>query len=196
MSSCRYAKSRSDTQLRGATATSSSLASDCEPELFLNTTDSTGQISPCGLVAWSFFNDSFSVCSLLSLASWSCPRHRVQGRCNPSRQTLRAGLSCSPHPCALHAFVADIDENGIQAIPSGEHLVQVTVLNARPRGFQVDVQMGTTAPATALTIDETGIAWQSDIKKKFGDQQVANFNDVPALRGGGTVTGDGRNSNM
>ena len=41
--------------------TASSLASNCEPELYLDYTNSSGEINPCGLVAWSFFNDSFSV---------------------------------------------------------------------------------------------------------------------------------------
>ena len=41
--------------------TASSLASNCEPELYLKYSDSSGEINPCGLVAWSFFNDSFSV---------------------------------------------------------------------------------------------------------------------------------------
>ena len=75
-------------------------------------------------------------------------------------------------------------------------LIETLVLTLRPHGCQVDVQASTTAPVTALTIDETGIAWQSDVKKKFGDQQVANFNDVPAVRGGGTVTGDGLHSTI
>jgi len=75
-------------------------------------------------------------------------------------------------------------------------LIETLVLTLRPHGCQVDVQASTTAPVTALTIDETGIAWQSDVKKKFGDQQVANFNDVPAVRGGGTVTGDGHHSTI
>ena len=71
---CRYAKSRSDAQLRGAAATSSSLASDCEPELYLNVANSTGQINPCGLVAWSFFNDSFAVYTA-HLETWAAPLH-------------------------------------------------------------------------------------------------------------------------
>ena len=58
---CRYAKSRDDAQLRGASVTASSLASNCEQELYLDYRNSSGEINPCGLVAWSFFNDSFSV---------------------------------------------------------------------------------------------------------------------------------------
>ena len=75
-------------------------------------------------------------------------------------------------------------------------LIKITMLSPRPHDRQVDVQASTTSPATALAIDETGIAWQSDIKKKFGDQQVANFNVVPAVRGGGTVTGDDNHSTI
>lgn len=56
----RYVKSRSDAQLRGAKATATSLA-DCQPELYANPANSTGDIDPCGLAAWSYFNDTFSV---------------------------------------------------------------------------------------------------------------------------------------
>lgn len=62
--------------------------------------------------------------------------------------------------------------------------------SGRPCDWQVDVQMSTAEPATSLTIDEKGIAWKSDVSKKFGDQHVPNFNVNPATRGGGTVTGD------
>ena len=64
------------------------------------------------------------------------------------------------------------------------------VIVCGPCACQVDVQTSTAGPATSVMIDETGIAWKSDIRKKYGDQQVANFNVVPATRGGGTVTGE------
>ena len=57
------------------------------------------------------------------------------------------------------------------------------------RSPQVDVQTSTTGPARSLTIDEKGIAWKSDVSKKFGDQKIANFNVNPSARGGGTATG-------
>jgi len=50
----RYVKSRSDTQLRGKA--SESATETCEPEAVT----SNGQpIVPCGLVAWSLFNDTY-----------------------------------------------------------------------------------------------------------------------------------------
>ncbi|KAH8511468.1 hypothetical protein Peur_053108 [Populus x canadensis] len=50
----RYVKSRSDTQLRGKA--SESATDTCEPEAVT----SNGQpIVPCGLVAWSLFNDTY-----------------------------------------------------------------------------------------------------------------------------------------
>jgi hypothetical protein len=50
----RYVKSRSDTQLRGKA--SESATETCKPEAVT----SNGQpIVPCGLVAWSLFNDTY-----------------------------------------------------------------------------------------------------------------------------------------
>ena len=50
----RYVKSRSDAQLRDNK--SASETSDCKPEDMIN-----GQpIIPCGLIAWSLFNDTYN----------------------------------------------------------------------------------------------------------------------------------------
>eukprot|EP00741_Cyanophora_paradoxa_P008740 tig00000140_g8462.t1 len=70
----RYVKSRSDVQLRGETP--SSLA-DCEPMVDLSASSIAAMaekakgksckddpqycLNPCGLIAWSFFNDTFTV---------------------------------------------------------------------------------------------------------------------------------------
>lgn len=42
-----------------------------------------------------------------------------------------------------------------------------------------------------IPVDETGIAWESDMKDKFGSQSAENFNtqEDAAQRGGGTITG-------
>lgn len=50
----RYVKSRNDQQLRGDTVTS---LDSCKP---LATTAAGDQIVPCGLIAWSLFNDTFA----------------------------------------------------------------------------------------------------------------------------------------
>ncbi len=44
---------------------------------------------------------------------------------------------------------------------------------------------------TAVAVDETGIAWASDIKHKFGSQGAQNFNlqEDAAHRGGDTIAG-------
>ena len=55
----RYVKSRDDAQLRGETRIGSQLTA-CEPERYLGG-DSLKLIDPCGLVAWSTFNDTFQV---------------------------------------------------------------------------------------------------------------------------------------
>ena len=56
----RYVKSRSDAQLRGDVASSSSLLG-CQPVEYSDQLNGTGVITPCGLIAWSFFNDTYSV---------------------------------------------------------------------------------------------------------------------------------------
>eukprot|EP00668_Euglena_longa_P041490 GGOE01054627.1.p1 GENE.GGOE01054627.1~~GGOE01054627.1.p1 ORF type:complete len:394 (+),score=118.66 GGOE01054627.1:41-1183(+) len=64
----RYAKSRSDTQLSGSSVDYGSI-SDCEPVRYPGELQSTGSAgsgisnlyAPCGLIAWSMFNDSFTV---------------------------------------------------------------------------------------------------------------------------------------
>ena len=50
-------KSRSDAQLRDAGQAPSALGA-CEPQLFQGGNQSL-VIEPCGLVAWSLFNDTF-----------------------------------------------------------------------------------------------------------------------------------------
>lgn len=45
---------------------------------------------------------------------------------------------------------------------------------------------------TPVAVDESGIAWESDIKDKFGSQDAENFNtqEDAAHRGGSTITGE------
>ena len=59
-SACRFVKSRSDPQLQGQIATLSSLK-NCEPELYQDSHNESLRIDPCGLIAWSFFNDTYQV---------------------------------------------------------------------------------------------------------------------------------------
>ena len=54
-----YMTSRSDVQLAGQSIDASYLSS-CSPELYQNG-NSAQQITPCGLVAWSLFNDTYAV---------------------------------------------------------------------------------------------------------------------------------------
>ncbi|GAQ86879.1 ligand-effect modulator 3 [Klebsormidium nitens] len=56
----RYVKSRSDTQLRGDNPSQSSIDSSCKPEAFLRGNTSF-EINPCGLIAWSYFNDTYAM---------------------------------------------------------------------------------------------------------------------------------------
>eukprot|EP00775_Hariotina_reticulata_P005708 gene5708-5948_t len=55
----RYVKSRSDVQLAGRNASAADLSA-CNPQLLFQ--DNPNQvINPCGLIAWSNFNDSYSI---------------------------------------------------------------------------------------------------------------------------------------
>eukprot|EP01090_Pellita_catalonica_P016200 TRINITY_DN4579_c0_g1_i1.p1 TRINITY_DN4579_c0_g1~~TRINITY_DN4579_c0_g1_i1.p1 ORF type:complete len:341 (-),score=54.01 TRINITY_DN4579_c0_g1_i1:204-1226(-) len=58
----RYVKSRSDAQLRGEDISSTGDLDDCSPVI---TKDDTGDdadiLLPCGLIAWSVFNDTFQL---------------------------------------------------------------------------------------------------------------------------------------
>mmetsp|Transcript_28523 Transcript_28523/g.93204 ORF Transcript_28523/g.93204 Transcript_28523/m.93204 type:complete len:337 (-) Transcript_28523:65-1075(-) len=56
----RYVRSRSDAQLRGDVEPSIDLLEDCKPKLYTPDADEA-IINPCGLVAWSYFNDSYAV---------------------------------------------------------------------------------------------------------------------------------------
>lgn len=67
----RYVKSRSDTQMRGddpnkggvlsSLGMGSSTLKDCEPQKELQVEgQAPGTVSPCGLIAWSYFNDTYS----------------------------------------------------------------------------------------------------------------------------------------
>jgi hypothetical protein len=42
---------------------------------------------------------------------------------------------------------------------------------------------------TEMSVDDSRIAWPSDINYKFVDAVPTNFNTEPALRGGGTLNG-------
>ncbi|KAA0171852.1 hypothetical protein FNF28_00487 [Cafeteria roenbergensis] len=60
----RYVKSRSDSQLRGEILSASSLSSDCDPLIYGDIPNSKGELRvlhPCGLIANSYFNDTFAL---------------------------------------------------------------------------------------------------------------------------------------
>jgi len=56
----RYVQSRNDYQLRGITESSYSSLSSCTPLISVNNSQNSQDLYlPCGLIAWSMFNDSF-----------------------------------------------------------------------------------------------------------------------------------------
>ncbi len=74
----RYVRSRSDAQLAGKTRDPSI---KCQPEQYVGEGQSR-PINPCGLIAWSLFNDSFAA--------------TVAGASGPSR-TLPLDVRARPH---------------------------------------------------------------------------------------------------
>jgi len=56
----RYVKSRSDMQLRGLDPEMSLLDTSCQHRVSINGTEES-IINPCGLIAWSVFNDSYEL---------------------------------------------------------------------------------------------------------------------------------------
>jgi len=78
----RYVRSRSDAQLRGGDPAPGALAS-CDPQLFQGGNASL-VIEPCGLVAWSLFNDTFQARPRLlpSACPWAvCSMDHCYGTC-------------------------------------------------------------------------------------------------------------------
>eukprot|EP01116_Phalansterium_solitarium_P019763 TRINITY_DN5639_c0_g1_i4.p1 TRINITY_DN5639_c0_g1~~TRINITY_DN5639_c0_g1_i4.p1 ORF type:complete len:315 (+),score=117.36 TRINITY_DN5639_c0_g1_i4:143-1087(+) len=60
----RYVKSRNDQQLRGLQVKDFNSLQDCDPRRSVNNDHNTDPASfylPCGLIAWSMFNDTFAV---------------------------------------------------------------------------------------------------------------------------------------
>jgi len=58
----RYVKSRNDAQLRGDVVSKYSALEDCDPLKSLdNSQDPQNFYLPCGLIAWSMFNDTFGL---------------------------------------------------------------------------------------------------------------------------------------
>jgi hypothetical protein len=93
----RYVRSRSDVQLAGKNASATDLAA-CNPQLNYGGNTSM-MINPCGLVAWSNFNDSYSL-----------SRVAADGRetvsCLSCLATAVAGSACRKAISSMHAYVA------------------------------------------------------------------------------------------
>jgi hypothetical protein len=61
--------------------------------------------------------------------------------------------------------------------------------NAQPgescRRCGIQVSIG----SAAVPVDDANIAWRTDVVNMFADVPAANFNSLPDLRGGGTISG-------
>eukprot|EP00884_Botryococcus_braunii_P008318 jgi/Botrbrau1/17488/Bobra.0054s0071.2 len=103
----RYVRSRDDSQNGGNTGTP---ASQCDPQQYIrgqqnSSLPNDGGIVPCGLIAWSFFNDTFAV-SLQrgdtgtalpvvvddSNIAWPYDANHLYGAVQPENYNVEAGL--------------------------------------------------------------------------------------------------------
>jgi len=90
----RYVRSRNDKQMGSVTSTTA--GSSCAPEQYVNGSGNgalpaDGNIDPCGLIAWSFFNDTYSLTRASGSAvnvdetdlAWSFDRNHLYGAVTP-----------------------------------------------------------------------------------------------------------------
>lgn len=104
----RYVKSRSDSQLRGTEISGSGFDS-CKPEAYLGD-NNTLPITPCGLIAWSLFNDTYTISDAVSKQplfinerhiSWASDRNTKFGKVYPKNfntdPAKRGGATLDPN---------------------------------------------------------------------------------------------------
>jgi len=64
-----------------------------------------------------------------------------------------------------------------------------TSLHAKTSNSRLCVLTQPMLNGVMLSVDDSHIAWPSDINHKFANEATTNFNTVPAFRGGGTLNG-------
>uniref|UniRef100_A0A0N5CUT3 Transmembrane protein 30A n=1 Tax=Thelazia callipaeda TaxID=103827 RepID=A0A0N5CUT3_THECL len=101
----RYMKSRSDSQLLGDLQN----VADCTPYAYMNTSLGLKVIAPCGAVANSMFNDTFS---------------------------LYRNESADPVPWTYRGVVWDVDKNKRYRNPPGKNLKQAFAKTVKPPNWQ------------------------------------------------------------
>ncbi|KAM3726278.1 CDC50 family protein [Dirofilaria immitis] len=106
----RYMKSRSDSQLLGDLQN----VGDCDPYAYLNTSSGLKIIAPCGAVANSMFNDSF---------------------------TLYRNGSNNPVPWTYRGVVWPVDKNRKYRNPPGNDLRQAFAETVKPPNWQKAVKL-------------------------------------------------------
>lgn len=166
-----------DKQLGGKGGTSSS----CSPQQYVNGSanpglPNNGEINPCGLIAWSFFNDTFSV------------SRQSSGNSAPVSVDVRFTLSFQPSnprvnqlifkSCWLLYAMAVIEVLHCMAkCPVyGESVSLLACLREQRKCSRC----GCDVP------QESGIAWSYDKNHLYGSTQPVNYNIYPELRGGNT----------
>jgi hypothetical protein len=146
----RYVRSRNDNQMGGDT--SATAGSSCEPERYVNGSANAnlpndGNINPCGLIAWSFFNDTYSLATSSGSAvpidesnlAWSFDRNHLYGAVQP------VNYNTYPAQRGGNTSVVDINQN--------EHLMVWLRPGAKPTIRKLWGRINTPiAAGTVLTV--------------------------------------------
>ena len=160
----RYVKSRMDTQLRGVTdQTPSLLEADCQSHYRYNESlegdeaDSINNtISPCGLIAWSLFNDSFT----LKGPDGAAVTQTSEGIAWPSDVSDKfsnaddgsSGLNFPPFAWAKHAECS--------VLPAGSKRTSCESYEAQYANNEIALRMGLCFPGSGYCMeDEHFMVW-------------------------------------
>ena len=109
----RYVKSRDDNQLVGTEVTKDTISKDCEPYKLVGETP----IAPCGAIANSLFNDSFTFLNTSLLVrrtgiAWTTD-HKVKFNNPPPQNDLEVAFSSYARPLFWTKNVSQLDPSDI-----------------------------------------------------------------------------------
>ena len=181
---CRFVRSVVSKQAGGTNYSASSL-NQCNPEIYEGRTPNAskpqnGVISPCGLIAWSLFNDTFAATqgtTALNIdvsAGWAA---------------LNACSSC--HTASVVCLGICRVVNSLLLPPPGSWSANLT-LALHPDLIITSLQLWPSSVPSAevlhMCLQTQDISWAYDREHLYGNYQAQNFNDEAQYRGGGTIT--------
>jgi LEM3 (ligand-effect modulator 3) family / CDC50 family len=176
----RYVRSVSAKQLHKGKATKKK-SDQCKPEFRLTVPGESlvdyGKIFPCGLRAWSTFNDTLDSFRVRSSCVAHCAASVSSCRvCTVAhtRCCRKQGASAHLHICTATATRSGAPTACWRAGRKDAHALQVS------RGG---------APDAPLAFDGSDLVWNTDRNELYAHSKPRNFNIVPAKRGGKVVTG-------